>query len=835
METWNANLKAALVRGAKPTVKAEMRGMSTAFLEVRDYTAGAGDSFSVVRNGTTLFTLTEGTHFDAEVSNEQTAINIAFAAMTANLAIPINVSRVGSRLKIRAGGTGTLSMVTTTTDANAWTEYRTGFPNRIAWCSDARACGGRYGAELLEMGSSGSEFDIEDRSYRLAAFDITLSAKPGSWARALVTSVPVVGQVVEISLGTVELAESDYERIATMVVMDYGLGDETVTLQLAEPQVYAADRSITAHVLAMHPLDLIKWAYSKAGLPSSFLESASLDPASYPEISHWLVSAHSYHWWSKPPMDKKPPSGFVDAKAGDIISEALKILPGMVRRDSAGELEYLKWDRGASRVRHFERQDWESVAFDTLTENRYTRVLAVAADSELFGGDKRAMLRIADSAVGNLTGADEEIVDEPYTLPLESKFFGTPAWVRAPQTGYAGIEPSATMLQVWCGPISGLSGCRTEDPELSDDVIAAASDRPNGQRVVLHTSGRVQATQRAGDEIDNAEGRVGYYLLTDGGQSEVVEVTLTEPPDIADPDTSPQYWYRPGAFVPEGSGDTAVVTSGGFDLQLVSLDTTAPFTNWRQFPFVVFQTGTGNQIRRIVEPGLYTSPPGISIDRPITLTTGTVVGQRGLTSAGGIYEFAYGLVNDPEEAAYFPGHVIATIARARFGTLARTWMGRREDGFASQVGDPDPATTTQVYDLTIAKAMCEMLLERFRYGVPICKIVLGLNHGDIQEGDFVSFDDDRFLWLDHDGADSTVTWEVIGKRIQPIGDSPRVELTLAWVRSEAVPFVTLPETTWEIPISTPIYPVPTIPSSEPYTDLDGAPFTSVEGGWYFPT
>lgn len=743
METWNDNLKRALITGDKPVVKAEMRGMSTAFLEVRDYTQGAGESFSVVRNGSVVLTLTEGTHFDAETSNAVTAQNIAAAIL---LVGGFSVGRVGAKLRIRGGGVGTLSMAVTSTEEDAWRQYRVGFPHRVTWCSDASACSGRYGAELIGMGSGGSQFDLETRRYQLATFDLTLTSAPGSWARALVTSVPVVGQVVELSMGTVGLAEGDYERIATMVVMDYKLGDSEIVLELAEPQVYAADAEVTAHFAAMHPLDIYRWAWERTLMDTSFWDVPSTLKANHPTIHHWLVSAHSYHSWVSD-SGKAPPAGFIDVRVGDILDEVQRILPGLVRRDAEGVIEYLPFDADAARQRHFAVQDWESIEYETLTENRYTTVAAVASESELFGGDKRILFRVTEDPRGDLSAADEADDGRPSVLKLESRFFGTPGWLM-------GASAAATAIQLLRPALAGLSGTRPNDPAFTAAQIATSSIDGTANSPYLRFSGTTLPahsipTQDAEDQIDTAEGRIGWYLVTDGGNSEVLRIDETEYPPAG-----VSWWNRPAAYKPDGL-------------------------------------------------------PGLS---------------------AADYEI-YDVYSGPDGAIWFPDLINATAVRGQLGTTAREWV----NAAAGPQFMPSPERSPQVYDLTIAKAMCEMLLQRFRNGVPIARIVLGLHHGDIQEGDFVSFDDDRFLWLDHDGADSTVTWEVIGKRIAPIGDSPRVELTLAWVKSDAVPYVTLSDPTWEIPISTPILPVPSIPSSEPYTDLDGAPFTAVEGGWYFPT
>ena len=54
-----------------------------AFLTVLNYAAGGTDPFSVYVNGALALTRTEGSDFDAETSNAQTAANIAEAINSA--------------------------------------------------------------------------------------------------------------------------------------------------------------------------------------------------------------------------------------------------------------------------------------------------------------------------------------------------------------------------------------------------------------------------------------------------------------------------------------------------------------------------------------------------------------------------------------------------------------------------------------------------------------------------------------------------------------------------------------------------------------------------------
>lgn len=77
-------------------------------------------------------------------------------------------------------------------------------------------------------------------------------------------------------------------------------------------------------------------------------------------------------------------------------------------------------------------------------------------------------------------------------------------------------------------------------------------------------------------------------------------------------------------------------------------------------------------------------------------------------------------------------------------------------------------------DVTIAKAMADHFLE-FAYGVPVCAFRTTFRHCDLQLGDAIYADFPEYLNFLADGDDGTSKWEIIGKEI----DFPWIRFTVA--------------------------------------------------------
>ena len=107
-------------------------------------------------------------------------------------------------------------------------------------------------------------------------------------------------------------------------------------------------------------------------------------------------------------------------------------------------------------------------------------------------------------------------------------------------------------------------------------------------------------------------------------------------------------------------------------------------------------------------------------------------------------------------------------ARAQFGTKQYTHSG------------------ALVYDITIPVAIASRILNRFTSGAQVIEVSTSLDFFGLELGDIVQITDDVPLAFARDGSTTSEGWEVIGKDIRVLDDTPRVVLTLCWASSTAV-------------------------------------------------
>jgi hypothetical protein len=86
---------------------------------------------------------------------------------------------------------------------------------------------------------------------------------------------------------------------------------------------------------------------------------------------------------------------------------------------------------------------------------------------------------------------------------------------------------------------------------------------------------------------------------------------------------------------------------------------------------------------------------------------------------------------------------------------------------------------TLVYDVTQQALLAAELLDRFEHGVPVVRCTLPIWMLEPQVCELVTIDEELVSTVGIDGITSAKKWEIIGKEIDPLGDSPGVHYTLA--------------------------------------------------------
>lgn len=129
---------------------------------------------------------------------------------------------------------------------------------------------------------------------------------------------------------------------------------------------------------------------------------------------------------------------------------------------------------------------------------------------------------------------------------------------------------------------------------------------------------------------------------------------------------------------------------------------------------------------------------------------------------------------------------------------------------------------TFVCDVTIAIDWIQNVMTRASNGFEDIEIRVGIEHGEIQVGDFVTLADDVFLAYGYDGADETITWEVVSDEPHALDDSPGWTFRLRRVRAvDPLPALVLTQSGWQAPNRAVI--------DETIVTLDGDPVVVASG------
>ena len=123
-------------------------------LRVIDYTAGATDTVTLTVNGGAPTVLTEGTEFDAVVSNDQTAINIADAINTAAIGL-VATTEINQSFVYIAPDPAFRPVITSFTvvssDPTAWTEQVLATPGTLVTLSRGETTSLTLGADPIKI------------------------------------------------------------------------------------------------------------------------------------------------------------------------------------------------------------------------------------------------------------------------------------------------------------------------------------------------------------------------------------------------------------------------------------------------------------------------------------------------------------------------------------------------------------------------------------------------------------------------------------------------------------------------------------------------------------
>ncbi len=111
-------------------------------------------------------------------------------------------------------------------------------------------------------------------------------------------------------------------------------------------------------------------------------------------------------------------------------------------------------------------------------------------------------------------------------------------------------------------------------------------------------------------------------------------------------------------------------------------------------------------------------------------------------------------------------------------------------GTQGSTGNTNPAENgyPQIVDVTIPIDVAKRILRRFRYGAPEIRVRTTLEHLDLNLGDFVAINgDDIFIGHQQVGLTDDIVWEIVGKQVDVMADSPGIVWDLVFVRDARQP------------------------------------------------
>ena len=167
-----------------------------------------------------------------------------------------------------------------------------------------------------------------------------------SFLRKFIVDERLKGKRVIIKLGARELAESDYVNYFGGIIEEISpISDTLIQLEVESFMTVLTRRNISTFFLHQHPLGAMNKALTKAGMTSTLVDFASLEPsnAEYSAISHFNINRASI-------TDLGSDTSVVDTPTIDVINELCELLNGQFIDGEDGKLKFVISDPTAAVV-----------------------------------------------------------------------------------------------------------------------------------------------------------------------------------------------------------------------------------------------------------------------------------------------------------------------------------------------------------------------------------------------------------------------------------------------------------------------------------------------------
>mgnify|MGYP001587008802 CR=1 FL=1 len=299
------------VADVAPIVLVELTVNRRLFVAVDDFSVASGNEIQITVN-TTTYTFIAGTTFVIGGSNESMAINAAnainihtsnmFAAFATGSFIEIIVAQQATGIDLARTATTGASVAVT---GSSMVVRPGAAPTTYKFVSGSRPFlngSSVYTNSIDKVGAVGASVDPVTRKYSAGSLDITWI--DDGRLRDLIYKYPTRSAAVAIYLGTLDITEANFLKVATLKVKDIVpiRGEHKLRMQLEDIMWFIGSKTWKGQIIAKHPLTAIEYVLDAVNaIDGADYDSASLDPvATTPTTAHHTVSRLKLHEYPRP-------------------------------------------------------------------------------------------------------------------------------------------------------------------------------------------------------------------------------------------------------------------------------------------------------------------------------------------------------------------------------------------------------------------------------------------------------------------------------------------------------------------------------------------------------
>lgn len=687
----------------------------------------------------------------------------------------------------------------------------------FSWVSGGTPLFG-YPCSIADLSTLSVRVDPITRKVNVGQFTVTF-VDDGT-LRSVASLYPLKNASMTISLGTPDLAEADFERIASALRVD------EVLPQPGQIEVSATDSKTEPFELEDLPFEFPDHPYRamQAILRRSRGRNRSLAPdANFPltasDTSHFVVCRQQFY---RDPEDGIEPIENAREEVVKRLHELTRITHTVLRTNALGEAAVAPWDpTSPGGAFYLGPDDFADFSQASAFENIITRVTCDSALTgiEAQGGRYGSVIELEpryaavdEEAERTLTGPYDGYTRAEYAHSVATPWFSAGAQVGALFAGGT-LSASATSLPVprplwhgFCGTLTTDRGIRTR--QVGALMSTATYGSPNTGFVYDFSFGvNVIGIDRMRDGTatwDQAALEGTYAGPGEYSTSNLEIVWLQGAVElgrsVVTGATPNGQWIRFEAISP------TLARSIGLASIVSSTNVTYEIRIYGSPSSTLSSTIAAAQAVSVSRPGYILLIDRDNLNSEIVQTTAFAYDlSAALTSklfAGTPQRF-----DDDLGERHYWNRGDFTIVRGALGSTARTFGAR-----------------TIAFDITIAVWLTETLLARAHFGIPEVSLRVGLDKLGIEVGDIGVLTEPLVMGHLLDGSTpSNMTWEVIGAEVDLLSESPGITLTLAAASIYSHdPVDYLPEPP----------PTVTLAAREPYFDQTTIPYLDGLGTLY---